>query len=279
MKKRLSLTDVLLLSVSGIFDLLDEIKDPGGLIKNYYENFYGYIPQRFQKTSIYTTINKNYRKKRLVKRNKKLILTREGKKYLQDNFPRFFYRSNNWDGYFYFVIFDLIELRRNQRDHLRRLLKRLKFAYLQKSVWITYNRSFLKPIFEFKKFYRLEKDILIIKAKFEENKNLSKLVQKIWLLNEINDGYKKILIEYQKSLLDYQKNNDVQILIKKYEKITKKFLQIYQGDPLTPSVFLPHPWYFLEGLKIKKEIAKIIKNKNKLVKNLNILCHDRESKC
>ncbi len=279
MKKRLSLTDILLLSISGIFDLLDEIKDPGGLIKNYYENFYGYIPQRFQKASIYTTINKNYRKKRLVKRNKKLILTRKGKKYLQDNFPRFFYRSNNWDGYFYFVIFDLIELKRNQRDRLRRLLKRLKFAYLQKSVWITYNHSFLKPIFEFKKFYRLEKDILIIKAKFEENKNLSKLVQKIWLLNEINDGYKKIFIEYQKSLLDYQENNNLRIFLERYEKISKKFYQIYQEDPLIPSVFLPHPWYFFEGLKIKKEIAKIIKNKNKVVKNLNVLCHDRGSKC
>lgn len=262
MKKRLSITDIILLSVSGIFDLLDEIKDPGGLIKNYYENFYGYIPQRFQKTSIYTTINKNYRKNRLVKKNKRLILTPKGKKYLQDHFPRFFYQSNNWDGYFYFVIFDLIELKRNQRDRLRSLLKRLKFAYLQKSVWITYNRSFLKPVLDFKKLYQLEKDVLIIKAKFNETKNIAALVQKLWLLNEINADYKKILIKYQKSLSEYQKNNNLQILIKRYKKITKEFYQIYQEDPLAPLVFLPNPWYCFEGLKIKKAIAKIIKNKN-----------------
>lgn len=146
MGKKLSVSDIILLSIAGIFDFFQEIKDPAGLIGNYYQNFYGFVPQRWRKINLYRTVYKNRKKQRLIKKNKKLLLTSQGEKYIQNKFPAISYRIENWDGCLYFLLFDIAELKRQIRNKLRNLLKQLKFARLQKSVWVAINKKLIDMV-------------------------------------------------------------------------------------------------------------------------------------
>lgn len=263
MKKTLSVSDIILLSIAGVFDFFQEIKNPGGLISNYYQNFYGFVPQRWQKVNIYKTIHINRKKNRLAKINKKLFLTPEGEKYLKNRFPSIFLKMKKWDGYLYFVFFDVAELKRHVRDYLRSLLKQINFAQLQKSVWITFNKKIIKPILKFKKTYHLNKEIIIIKAKFQSQKQIPKLINQLWRLNDINQKYHQIFLRYQGLLTKYIKEKNLFSLINEFGRINKDFYQIIRKDPFLPRSLLPKKWYYFESLKMKRKIAKIIKIKNK----------------
>lgn len=259
MKKSLSISDIVLLSIAGIFDFFQEIKDPGGLISSYYQNFYGFVPQRWQKINLYRIIYKNRKKQRLIKKNKKLLLTNEGKKYIENNFPVISYRIEKWDGYLYFILFDVVELKRQIRDKLRNLLKQLKFAQLQKSVWVTINKNLINLILEFKKNYHINQEIFIIKAKFCTNGNIRSLINQLWCLDDLNKKYQKIFKRYQHLITKYKKEKNHFFLLKEFAKINKDLYQITTQDPFLPSSLLPKKWFYFESLKIKRKIARIIK--------------------
>lgn len=261
MKKRLSVSDIILLSIAGIFDFFQAIKDPGGLISNYYQNFYGFVPHRWQKTNIYKVIHMNRKQKRLIKINKKFLLTPQGENHLKTNFPLVFFRIKKWGGYFHFIFFDVMELKRTVRDRLRSLLKQLNFALLQKSVWITHNSKLIKPILEFKQNYNLNKEILIIKAKFSSNKDLCPLINQLWRLDDLNKEYQRIFRQYQDLLTQYKKEKNFPFFLERFSQINRNFYQITIKDPFFPPSLLPKKWFYFEGLKIKKEIARIIKAK------------------
>lgn len=259
MKKSLTVSDIILLSIAGIFDFFQEIKDPAGLISSYYQNFYGFVPQRWRKINLYKTVYKNRKKQRLIKKNKKLLLTHEGKKHIQNNFPVISYRIEKWDGYLYFILFDVAELKRQVRDKLRDLLKQLKFAHLQKSVWVAINKKLINLILEFKKNYHLNQEIFIIKAKFSSNDNLGSLINQLWHLDNLNKKYQKIFKRYQNLLTKYKKERNLFFLLRKFGKINRDFYQITTQDPLLPTSILPERWFYFKSLKIKNKIAKIIK--------------------
>lgn len=73
------------------------------------------------------------------KRNKKFIkLTSKGKlKALMNRLETGFRKDVKWDGKFRLIIWDIPELTRKQRDHLRLFVKSLGFYMLQQSVFIT----------------------------------------------------------------------------------------------------------------------------------------------
>src|SRR3989344_6024245 len=139
--KKLKTTDILLLSVAGILDIFQEFKDPGNLISNYYQNFYGFVPARWKKESYRSLVYQMIRDKKLVKvkthNNYRFKITQKGINHIEKKFPQLKFQEKIWDGKWKILIFDIDEINRGTRDSLRIKLKYLGFGLLQKSVWIS----------------------------------------------------------------------------------------------------------------------------------------------
>lgn len=260
MKKGLSVTDILLFTISGIFDFFQEIRDPGNLISNYYRNFYGFIPARWKKIYLQRAIWRNIRKGNIREKKGRLILTSKGKEYLENRFPLYCFKRSFKNNEWWWVIFDIEEVSRSQRDCLRHLLKNLNFIMVQKSVWVTPYKKNCFLVFKYLKERKLEGKILIIKGSFLSEKNhyfLSKKYQK--KLKELNQQYKKVYEDLLFALEDYKKKKNKELLRQEYIEGRKKIFQLIQKDLLLPPKLLPRPWYYQKNLEIFKLIWRIIK--------------------
>ncbi|MDO8497533.1 MAG: hypothetical protein Q7S61_03235 [bacterium] len=71
-------------------------------------------------------------------------------------------RKKEWNGKWYMVLFDVPEVQKNKREHLRRFLKRIGFFPYQKSVYVF-------P-------YECEKEVRLIKQMVESSAYLSYII-------------------------------------------------------------------------------------------------------
>jgi len=74
--------------------------------------------------------------KKVIDGKKLFCLTEKGKNQIVKNILLSRERKKQWDGKWRSIIFDIPELRRKDRDFLRRELQFIGFVELQKSVWI-----------------------------------------------------------------------------------------------------------------------------------------------
>jgi len=44
--KKVRLKEIFLLTIAGFLDIFQEVKDPFNMFSTYYQNFYGYVPDR-----------------------------------------------------------------------------------------------------------------------------------------------------------------------------------------------------------------------------------------
>lgn len=175
-KKKINLTDILLLIAAGIIDLYQEIKDPFDLFSKYYQDIYGEVPLRWRKTHIYSlftySIKKGYLKKESNLKTGKLFLTKKGEDNLRKKYPQIFYK-NKKDDKIRLAIFDIQELNRYKRNQLIKFLKKIGFVMIQKSVWAT-------PFNQFKLLKRwirengLEDKVILIEIDKKNIKNKNK---------------------------------------------------------------------------------------------------------
>lgn len=140
MKKLLRKRDILLLTLAGIGDTIEEIRDPLRLISSAYENMYGFVPMRYQRHDFSLLVGRSFKTgyiERVIKNDKSYLrLTSAGKKYVQREFP-ITVLTKQWNRKWIIVIFDIMETSRKQRNRLRDILKNIGFGMLQQSVWIT----------------------------------------------------------------------------------------------------------------------------------------------
>ena len=95
--------------------------------------------RKAQNTVHYLKRNKLVKVKRNSMGSISIKLTNAGKqKAINDNlcYTLFTKRTKKWSGFWFIVIFDIQREYNVKRDALRRLLKRLGFYQLQKSVWL-----------------------------------------------------------------------------------------------------------------------------------------------
>jgi len=98
----------------------------------------GLIPTPRSKDMIRSTQKRLLQRGLLVWKNKKLHITKRGRKELHRLQFHFIHTSNKklWDQKWRILIFDIKEKRREVRDQLRRMLFGIGFLQLQKSVWV-----------------------------------------------------------------------------------------------------------------------------------------------
>lgn len=103
-----------------------------------YAKYYGYTPYRRNSfSSAVFRLKKNY----LIKQNgKTFYLTEKGKKqaffaYINKEASKLEIKKEKWDGKWRFVFFDIPEIKKQQREYLRFILRTVGFKEYQKSVW------------------------------------------------------------------------------------------------------------------------------------------------
>ncbi len=250
MKKLLNYTDWLLLGAGGFIDFVQELRDPFHLIENYYRNFYGYVPSRFQKTNYYKTYWNNLKTGNLSKVVKNgqvfLQLTSVGKEKIRRKFPYVNFQKKIWDDMWRIAIFDIEEESRWVRDKFRSTLKELGFGQLQKSVWIS-PYDFLGELKDFLNSHKLTDKVILIETENFFVEDIKTLARKLWPLDEVNHYYKEIEEEIQLLVKMKNKTKRKKPLPGLREKIVATFL----SDPHLPEEMLPDDWY---GEKVKREI-------------------------
>ncbi len=247
MKAKIGIKDIVLFTVAGLIDLFEEIHDPGDIYSNYFKNYYGFVPGNWKKQNLVSTLSQCYKQKLISKnRQKYLQITSTGKTRLYSRYPHLFWKKDNWDGKWYFILFDFKEISRNKRDAFRRILKHSGFILIQKSVWASPSLKSHKIINSWIKQEKIFEEVLVIKTINLPSKYEKTLVNRIWHLNETN---KYMQLVYKKlSLLCRRISNQKDIKI-----IEAEFLQTY--IKLTNSVInlprLPKKFY-LKDWKYEK---------------------------
>ena len=253
MRKKVSVSDWLLLGLGGFIDFINEIRDPFGLLSSFYQQTYGFVPLRFQKTNIYHSIWRKLKtqdiKKTKINGKNYIRLTLKGLRKVKKRFPILIESKKEWDGFFRVVIYDISEETRKVRDRFRLKLKELGFGLLQKSVWIS-PYSFLNELKEFLKINHLDKKVLILETNNFYVDNLKEFAKEIWPLDEINEKYKEIYKKLLKFKSLKRKHDRVTLL----KKIKQEIFSVYFKDPFLPDEFLPNDWM---RKKVVRDIKKL----------------------
>lgn len=231
---------------------MEDIKDPLDIVKNYYQNFYGYVPERFKRHYFYSCLWSNlktgYITKKLEGNKVVLELSILGKNKLRRKFPYIDFQNKAWDGVWRIVIFDIEEIKKKDRDLFRNKLKELGFAKLQKSVWLT-PHDFMTDMKEFIESIGLEECVILIEAERIVVDDAQELAAKLWPIEEINAAYQDTY-EKLKALKSIRKVRDREQIV---DSLKEKIMRIYMVDPFLPSELLPDDWY---GGKVRETVKE-----------------------
>ncbi|GAB4219266.1 MAG: hypothetical protein Fur009_4580 [Candidatus Microgenomates bacterium] len=173
--KKTKLLGVFLSLIYKAIDFYDFSKDPFNLFSNYYKKTYGYIPKNINNKF---RLIKNYSLKRKYI-NKNIKLTRKGIEKLKKDYPNYYFEKEKWDKKIRLIVFDIQELNRIKRDCFRKLIKKLGFIMIQKSLWLSPYDQF-DLIKKWLKENKIEEKVLLIEAEKINIKNKDKIISSFW---------------------------------------------------------------------------------------------------
>jgi len=171
-------------------------------------------------------------------------ITKQGKKRLEAILP-FYDEKRKWDGKLYLVTYDVPECQRDDRELLRRFLKKIGCGMFQHSVWLTpYNptgvlRNFIEE--------RALSGAVVVSCVGKDGdigqEDLKELVARIFQLEELNDRYAGYLEEFGGG------GGFVE------SQAVFGFFSILGDDPQLPFELLPDNWMGDEAYKLFQEIC------------------------
>lgn len=258
MKKLLKPRDIFLLGLSGLADVFEEMRDPLGLVGKAYENYYGWMPEKYKKHHfnhlVWRNLKTGYVEKIIKNDVPYLRLTSQGQQKIQRDFPLLTIQKGRWDKKWRIVVFDIEETSKRIRERLRNKLKELGFGMLQKSVFISpYNIA--QDFLEFLENLGLTDFAYIIEASDILVGDTKQLANKIWKLDELNNKYKEIIerVEEFNLIINSDRNgklNDQKI----NREIRHRYLELLIRDPLLPKELLSDDWV---GEKVRNLIKTL----------------------
>lgn len=191
MGKLLRARDIFLLTLAGIGDLAEELKDPLQIMGKSYEAMYGFIPRRYKRNNFLQTVNRSFRTgdiEKIVKNEEiYLRLTSTGKKRLYRDFP-VLNLTKRWDKRWLIVVFDISEKSKSIRNNFRGKLKSLGFGMLQESVWIN-PLSIGQDMREFVNSIGLSEQVFVMEISGFVLGDPKQLVRNIWQLDKLEEDY------------------------------------------------------------------------------------------
>ncbi|OGG28056.1 hypothetical protein A3A64_03990 [Candidatus Gottesmanbacteria bacterium RIFCSPLOWO2_01_FULL_48_11] len=290
MRKLLRPSDVLLLGLSGIMDIFEDIKDPLGIMATGSKNLYGWVPERYRKHNFSRVVDRQLRTgdiEKVVKGNQVFLrLTSAGKERIIRDFPMLSMAEKPWDRRWRMVMFDIAEIDKKVRDALRYKLQQLGFGMLQESVWITpYDISM--DVREFLEQYDLGDVAFVLEVSDILAGNIDALVKNIWHLDDLANEYTDIIdeatqlqgmyvairgrgVQHTGAHTHIQENQkkegryDVKNVIgkndveKKVREIRERYVAAVLSDPCLPKELLPRDWPGQKARKAVEELKKFM---------------------
>jgi len=146
------------------------------------------------------------------------------------------------------VIFDIPEINKLTREHLRKKLVSLGFGKLQKSVYIS-PLDVLVDLKEYLQSLNLYGKVIVFEAKDVFTKEPRVIANYVWRLDKLNKSYLRIIdLIYSKDECDEEEWQA------RKKEIKKEFFKILLTDPILPKELLPSDWV---GETVKKLIASL----------------------
>lgn len=238
--------DYVLLSSAIAGDFLTEVKNVGDIMPGVMKMCYGFVPPNYKKTSYTSAVSRllkvgDIERKAGEDEKQYIELSARGKSSFKRRFPILVNTKSKWDGNFMVVIFDIPEKERLNRDLLRQRLQELGFGMLQESVWIS-PYHFEEDLREFLESKDLGNCVFVLTAKKLLGGNTQELVEKTWHLDEVKNGYRRILRQIGDQ--------------KPAKKVWDDYLSVLKTDPM-----IPENIYTMKGLreKVMASISKLQK--------------------
>lgn len=279
MKRLIRPQDLLLLTLAGLGDIFEEIRDPLMMMGKAYERMYGFIPNRYKRHNFLKNVTRSLKTGYIEKVEKNgevyLRLTPRGDKKVHRDFSLLSLAKRRWDRKWRVVFFDIEEISRKVRSRLRAKLKELGFGMLQKSVWVT-PHDIGADFYEFLKTAGLEDWVFVIEGRTLFGGEAKSLAQKIWHLEELNAKYLNLEQEINNAkqlttrLSDRTKKWEAELkngsrlryearLEQLKRKIKMSYLQVLLADPHLPKELLPDSW---AGERARLGVSQLSKRSN-----------------
>ncbi|OGH18102.1 MAG: hypothetical protein A3F31_02035 [Candidatus Levybacteria bacterium RIFCSPHIGHO2_12_FULL_38_12] len=200
MKKLLKPKDILLLTLAGVGDVFEEVRDPLKLLSSGYEIMYGFTPRRYKRNNYYQVMSRLLKTGNIEKviQNDQvyLRLTASGNTDIKRDFP-LLQLSRKWNKKWILVLFDIEEKTRGVRDRLRLKLKNLGFGMLQKSIWVT-PLPIGKEMIEFIQTNGLQKEVYVLEVSHVLFGDPKALARKVWELDKVEEKFLEVEEKIQK---------------------------------------------------------------------------------
>lgn len=239
--QRLRIKHKILLGLALFGDLIEEVKDAGGLTSMAYENMYGFVPQNYKQHNFYAIVGRLLKTSEIsktIRDNKVFLVTSNKEGAITSIFPLAKLREG-WDKKLRIVIFDIEELNRRQRGMLRSKLKELGFGMWQRSVWVS-PLSIEKELREFLDTYNLSSNAFVFTIFASEAGDLVDFSAQIWKTKKLNKEYMQWIEEVKSGNISFE--------------VKDRFWKILIKDPFLPRSFLPKEWKGEEAMQIFKKV-------------------------
>lgn len=261
---------MLLLGLSNILDLAEEIRDPFGIMAKSYENMYGRVPKGYKRHNfnhlVWRSLKTGYIEKVVKDGIPYLRLTSRGKSRIERDFPLLAVQRGKWDRKWRIVIFDIEEINKQTREKFRHKLKELGFGMLQESVFIS-PYDIAKDFAEFIEAQGLSDSAYVLEVSTIVVGDMKSFANRIWKLEELDKEYNKIIQKIKendltttsdriKQLNDNGNNVKTKDLI---NKILKGYMELVLKDPFLPEELLPVDWGGKKARILIKKLQRLIK--------------------
>ena len=236
MGKLLRVRDILLLTLAGIGDVAQEIKDPMQIMGKSYESMYGFIPRRYKRSNFLQTVRRSLRigdiEKIIKNGDVYLRLTSRGTKRIYRDFP-ILSLTKKWDKKWVIVVFDISEKSKSVRNNFRNKLKSLGFGMLQESVWIS-PLSIGEDMREFINSIGLSPNVFVMEISGFILGNPRQLARNIWDLDRLEKEYIGLeeRMEYLNELVKTESDRINKNKAEKSKSKTKDYLKDYLNELL-----------------------------------------------
>lgn len=175
----------------------------------------------------------------------KPVVTKKGLERISTTFPRY-EKVRPWDGSIYFIFYDVPEKERRKRELLYQLLKQLKTAPVQFSVWAAlYNPT--EILEKFQQEQALSGSLIVSclgKRGYISGESRQDFVARVFKLNKLNERYEDFVLKYRNA----EGVDKLELMV--------DFYSILGDDPQLPFEILPDDWLGNEAFELFSELTK-----------------------
>jgi len=198
-----------------------------------------------------------YRRK--ADREQILILTPEGDARLSDAFKPGLFWDRKWNGFWYVLVYDIPEKRRQYRDSLRGFLERLRMGCLQRSVWVS-ARDMRPQYDDLAKAAAAEWISFLFEATAVLGRESGDIVSEAWDFDRLSAIHSWYLSVYKHNLNAVRNGKLQEDLL---YKLAREEISAYQSamweDPLLPRELIPRGYRGFDVFALHKDFVREVR--------------------